>query len=183
MKKRVATCACGQLRVNCAGDPVIVSLCHCLDCQKRTGSVFGIAAFFASENVEQQGEFRIYRRGSNSGFAVNFHFCPHCGSTVCWEPERKPDAIGVAVGSFADPAFPSPSQSVYDERRHAWVPPSPHTNDLPQNPGILHGLSINRSEKEAIAIQFAGLSARDNPMQVQLVRRQLPAAHGRRARV
>jgi hypothetical protein len=58
-------------------------------------------------------------------FAVNFHFCPLCGSTVFWGPERKPDAVGVAVGSFADPAFPSPSQSVYDERRHAWVPPLP----------------------------------------------------------
>jgi hypothetical protein len=125
MKRRAATCACGQLRVNCAGDPVKVSLCHCLDCQKRTGSAYGIAAFFSREDVEQEGEFRTYRRGSDSGFAVNFHFCPHCGSTVFWGPERKPDAVGVAVGSFADPAFPSPSQSVYDERRHAWVPPLP----------------------------------------------------------
>jgi len=127
MKKRVATCACGQFRVSCTGDPVSVALCHCLDCQKRTGSVYGIAAFFAREHVEQRGEFRTYRRGSDSGSAVNFHFCPHCGSTVCWEPERKPDAIGVAVGSFADPAFPPPSRAVYDERRHAWVPPlTPH---------------------------------------------------------
>jgi hypothetical protein len=42
---------------------------------------------------------------------------------VYWEPERKPELIGVAVGAFADPAFPAPSQSVFDERRHAWVPP------------------------------------------------------------
>ena len=123
MKRRMATCACGQLRVDCAGDPVRVSLCHCLDCQKRTGSTYGIAAFFAREDVAQQGEFRTYLRASDSGFAVKFHFCPHCGSTVFWEPERKPDAIGVAVGAFADPTFPSPSLSVFDGRRHAWVPP------------------------------------------------------------
>jgi len=123
MKQRVATCACGQLRVNCAGDPVHISQCHCLECQRRTGSTYGIAAFFAREDVERQGELRTYRRGSDSGFAVSFHFCPHCGSTVCWEPERKPEVIGVAVGSFADPTFPSPSHSVHDERRHAWVPP------------------------------------------------------------
>jgi hypothetical protein len=123
MTTRTATCACGQLRVHCAADPIMVSLCHCLDCQKRTGSTYGIAAFFSREHVKATGESRTYRRDADSGFAVNFHFCPQCGSTVFWEPERRLDAIAVAVGSFADPSFPSPSQSVYNERRHAWVPP------------------------------------------------------------
>ena len=121
MDTRTGTCACGQLRVKCAGDPVKVSLCHCLDCQKRTGSTYGIAAFFPRKHIEADGLFRTYRRDSDSGFAVNFHFCPSCGSTVFWEPERNPDAIAVAVGSFADPTFPAPSQSVYNERRHPWV--------------------------------------------------------------
>jgi hypothetical protein len=123
MSTRTGTCACGQLRVTCTGDPVKVSLCHCLDCQKRTGSTYGIAAFFARNDVAADGAFRTYRRAADSGFAVKFHFCPDCGSTVFWEPERRPDTIAVAVGSFADPAFPAPSQSVYNERRHAWLPP------------------------------------------------------------
>jgi hypothetical protein len=59
------------------------------------------------------GSFELIRRTSDSGFAVNFHFCPNCGSTVFWEPERRPETIAVAVGSFADPTFPPPSQSVY----------------------------------------------------------------------
>lgn len=121
MQRRVATCACQQLRVDCVGDPLKVSLCHCLECQKRTGSAYGIAAFFSRDAVETLGEARTYRRGSDSGHAVNFHFCPGCGSTVFWEPERKPDMIAVAVGCFGDPAFPAPTQSVYEERRHAWV--------------------------------------------------------------
>jgi hypothetical protein len=121
--KRTATCACGQLQVICAGEPVMISLCHCLDCQRRTGSTYGVAAFFARANVEVRGKFRSYSRSSDSGFAVEFHFCPECGSTVFWEPARKPDMIAVAVGSFGDPSFPAPSQSVYDERRHPWVRP------------------------------------------------------------
>ena len=123
MATRTATCACAQLRITCAGDPVTIALCHCLDCQRRTGSTYGVAAFFSRRDVKADGAFRTYRRNSDSGFAVNFHFCPDCGSTVFWEPERKPDAVGVAVGAFADPAFPAPSQSVFNERRHAWVPP------------------------------------------------------------
>jgi hypothetical protein len=122
MVARTATCACGQLRVICASDPVKISLCHCLDCQKRTGSTYGVGAFFSRKDIEASGAFRTYSRNSDRGFTVNFHFCPDCGSTVFWEPERRPDVIAVAVGSFADPNFPAPSQSVYDERRHAWVP-------------------------------------------------------------
>jgi hypothetical protein len=124
MVTRTATCACGQLRVACVGDPLKISLCHCLDCQKRTGSTYGVAAFFFRKDIEAKGAFRTFRRGSDSGFAVSFHFCPDCGSTVFWEPARRPDSIAVAVGSFADPTFPAPSQTVYKERRHAWVPPS-----------------------------------------------------------
>jgi hypothetical protein len=122
MVTRTATCACEQLRVTCAGDPVKVSLCHCLDCQKRTGSTYGVAAFFPRKGAQANGVFRTYERNSDSGSVVNFCFCPNCGSTVFWELARRPDVIAVAVGSFADPTFPAPSQSVYNERRHDWVP-------------------------------------------------------------
>ena len=122
MLKRTATCACGKLSVTCDGDPIRISVCHCLDCRKRTGSTYGVGAFFARNDVEAKGDFRTYGRSSDSGSAVIFHFCPDCGSTVFWEAERLPNAVAVAVGSFADPTFPAPSQSVYNERRHPWVP-------------------------------------------------------------
>jgi len=54
--------------------------------------------------------------------------------------------------------------------------PSPHTNDLPKIQEHCTVSLLTAPEKEAIAIQLAGLSAREDPMQVQLFRRQLPAA-------
>jgi hypothetical protein len=118
---RLATCACGQLRARCHGEPAKVSLCHCRACQKRTGSTYGIAAFCPREQVEAEGEATSFTRQSDSGYPVTFHFCPHCGSSVYWEPSRFGEMIGVAVGAFADPAFPRPSQSTYREHRHPWV--------------------------------------------------------------
>jgi len=118
---RTASCACGSLRVVCAGEPTIVSLCHCLACQRRTGSTYGVAAFFNRDAIRVEGPSKIYVRPSDSGSSVRFHFCPDCGSTVFWEPLRKPEAIGVGVGCFADPAFPAPTQAVYGQYRHAWV--------------------------------------------------------------
>jgi len=121
MTERIASCACGRLSIVCANDPLMVSLCHCRACQRRTGSAFGIAAFFRRDAVTPSGPARSYTRPSDSGFTVTFHFCPDCGSSVYWLPERKPDLVGVAVGAFADPAFPAPSQAVHGESGHPWV--------------------------------------------------------------
>ena len=121
MTTRTASCACGQLRIACQGEPQKVSLCHCLDCQRRTGSAFGITAFFPRKAVSAEGRDTTCRRNADSGRAITFHFCPDCGSTVFWEPEFKPEAIAVAVGAFADPGFPAPTQAVWIERAHAWA--------------------------------------------------------------
>lgn len=49
------------------------------------------------------------------------HFCPICGSTVYWRAEASPSVIGIAVGAFADPSFPVPTLSVFEETKHGWV--------------------------------------------------------------
>lgn len=99
----------------------MVALCHCRDCQRRTGSTYGVAAFFARADVTPQGTSRSFIRQSDSGHTITFHFCPDCGSTIYWEPSRKPELIAVAVGAFADPAFPAPTRAVYEQYRHPWV--------------------------------------------------------------
>lgn len=121
MTRRTAHCSCGRLSITCVGDPVSVSLCHCLACQRRTGGPYGIAAFFKREQVEIMGESSDYKRQSDSEYSVDHRFCPHCGSTVFWYPERMPDLVAVGVGSFADPSFPAPAKSVHQEHRHHWI--------------------------------------------------------------
>ena len=121
MAVRQAECSCGQLQVACDGEPTKVSVCHCDACKRRTSSAFGIAAFFARPRVTVMGGSTAFRRVADSGFGVTFHFCPVCGSTVWWEPERLPDLVAVGAGSFADQDFPAPSQSVDDGKRFGWV--------------------------------------------------------------
>ncbi len=121
MTERRAACCCGQLTVTCAGEPVRISMCHCLACQRRTGSVFGVQARFASEQIRVEGRASAYTRVADSGNRVTFRFCPDCGSTLCWELEALPGFVAVAVGAFADPGFPAPRVEVYEARRHPWV--------------------------------------------------------------
>jgi hypothetical protein len=118
---RTATCSCGQLTVTCAGEPVRVVACHCLACQKQTGSAFNVAAFFVSGAVAPTGREETHRRASDAGYEVSLHFCPGCGSTLWWQSARAPELIAVAVGAFADPSFSAPAREVWTEHRHSWV--------------------------------------------------------------
>ena len=121
MTSRAASCSCGQLRLTCEGEPVRISICHCFECQKRTGSVFGTQARFPRERVTIEGRAAQWTRPGDSGGPCTFNFCPVCGSTVYWEPSGLPDFVSVSVGMFADPSFPPPHVSVYEERQHPWA--------------------------------------------------------------
>ncbi len=97
-------------------------MCHCLDCQRRTGSAFSVAVFYERDRVSvTPGTSRVFERDSASGHPVRFHFCERCGANVYWEPARLPSLVGVAVGAFADPAFPRPEQSVWTKDKHGWL--------------------------------------------------------------
>ena len=39
MTTRRAACSCGQLHLTIEGEPSRISMCHCLECQRRTGAV------------------------------------------------------------------------------------------------------------------------------------------------
>ena len=123
MSIRDATCSCGQLRLEVTGEPARVSICHCLACQRRTGSAFGVQARFAADQVEVSGRYHDYARTSDEpDQQVHvFHFCPECGATVFYTEPDRADVVAVPVGAFADPSFPAPTIAIYEERRHAWV--------------------------------------------------------------
>lgn len=121
MTTRTATCACGGLSAVCEGEPEFVSLCSCRDCQRRTGSAFGLVAIFPRAAVTTGGVSTPYTRVAASGNVVTLHFCPTCGSTVFWNRSGRPDVICLAVGAFADPTMPTPVRTVYDEHRHPWI--------------------------------------------------------------
>jgi hypothetical protein len=121
MTTRDAACSCGQLRLTAEGEPVRVSVCHCLACQRRTGSAFGVQARFPAERVQIEGRSSEYVRISDEGEPRPYYFCPECGGILYYRLPNEPDLIAVPVGMFADPSFPAPTRSIYESRQHAWV--------------------------------------------------------------
>jgi hypothetical protein len=121
MPTRTASCSCGQLSASTAADPIRVSVCHCLACQRRTGSVFGAQARFAADSVTISGVSKQYVRVGDEGGRAVFNFCPTCGATVYYTLKGVEGYIAIPVGAFAEPAFPRPTFSVYEDRMHSWV--------------------------------------------------------------
>ena len=120
--ERKATCVCGQLTVTVEGDPHVVNMCNCKDCQKRSGSAFQIGAFFDDSQLKSiDGESRKYERKGTSGGTVNLHFCPTCGVSVYFRASRRPDALGIHGGCFADPGFPAPNRAIWTSTKYHWV--------------------------------------------------------------
>jgi len=133
MSSRTASCSCGQLRIQVEGEPRAVGVCHCLACQRRTGSVFAALASFAAP-YKVSGAASEYIRVGDQGAKFTFRFCPVCGTTVFHTEEGHHESVGIAVGAFADPDFPAPRVSIYESRKHPWVELPPNLKTFDKDP-------------------------------------------------
>ena len=120
MTPHPASCRCGQLTATATGTPVRISVCHCLNCQKRSGSAFAAQVRFPADQVTTAGNANTFAATGDTGTA-RFHFCPDCGSTVYFENDSLPDTIAIALGAFDDPYFVTPNISVWETRQHEWL--------------------------------------------------------------
>lgn len=118
---RRAQCQCGALSAAAEGEPEAVVVCSCTECQRRTGSVLASNAYYQRDSLTLGGEAREYVRIADSGQAFHSFFCPTCGTTLWFFSARDPSRVGIAVGAFADPSFPKPDRTVFDDSKHGWV--------------------------------------------------------------
>lgn len=120
MTAHPASCRCGQLTATATGTPVRISVCHCLDCQKRSGSAFACQIRFPAAQVTTSGESKTYTATGDNG-AAHFRFCPDCGATIAFTNDAVPDTIAIPLGAFDDPYAFVPNISVWEVRQHEWL--------------------------------------------------------------
>lgn len=146
MANHSGSCSCGKVLITAMCELEAVSMCHCLLCQKRTGSTYSLHGYFPSKDVHVEGTTRNYSRTGDSGAYIHFRFCPECGSTVCREVEASPGKTGIPAGVFADPTFPPPSVAIFVPHKHPWVSIPP---GIPQNEG--HSAAFTAAAAAAVA--------------------------------
>ena len=121
--QRVAQCCCKKSSISVSGSPEIHTICHCDNCKQRTGSAFGISAYFKIDNIIEKTEnlnvYRLHHEEKNHD--QERHFCSVCGTTLYWTISSMPNLIGIAGGCFTDQPLPIPGFSANNASQYSWV--------------------------------------------------------------
>ena len=97
-------CQCGNIRYEIAGDPLMIYVCHCRECQKQSGSAFGISVIISGSQLSLiSGEPNEWVRATDSGNRLGCHFCPTCGSRVWHSNPDNENFVSVKGGSLDAP--------------------------------------------------------------------------------
>jgi hypothetical protein len=117
-------CLCGAVRYEVEGNPLTAGVCHCTFCRRRTGSAFGVGAYFPEASVQiKTGALRAYEyRSDETNQWLRTEFCLKCGTTVTWTAEFLPAGRAIAVGTFDHPEWIRPEWHVWARSAFRWVP-------------------------------------------------------------
>jgi len=122
MTNRRAACSCGQLHLSIEGEPSRISMCHCLECQRRTGAVISNQARFRREQVTFAGKATAWMRTAESGNALTFISVRHAAPLSTGRAKAFLDSS--PLPSAASPTRISPRRRSGCGRSHA-TPGSP----------------------------------------------------------
>ena len=114
-------CACGEVRYRLSGAPMFVHCCHCLDCQRQTGSAFLLKAIYERDRVELlSGAPEPAPVPTDSGRPHDVYRCPTCRTAV-WSDYGRRGFRFVRVGTLEDPAALPPDVHIFTRSKLPWV--------------------------------------------------------------
>ena len=118
---REGGCSCGAVRYRLTSEPLFVHCCHCLNCQRQTGSAFVINLLIESDRVE------LLSAGPqpvdvprDDGSKQRIHRCPTCQVAVFSEYGR-PEVWFVRGGTLDEPSSVAPDVHIYTRSKVPWV--------------------------------------------------------------
>jgi hypothetical protein len=114
-------CACGAVRYRLTSDPLFVHCCHCLNCQRQTGSAFVINALIEHDRIELLGEEpQPVDVPRDDGSAQTVWRCPTCQVAV-YSKYTSPLARFVRVGTLDEPSAIEPDVHIFTKSKVPWV--------------------------------------------------------------
>jgi hypothetical protein len=115
-------CACGAVRYRMMTAPMFVHCCHCLDCQRQTGSAFVLNALVEAARVELlAGQPVRSEMPTDSGRPHGIYRCAACGTAVWSEYGGRATLRFVRVGTLDAPAALAPDVHIYTRSKQPWI--------------------------------------------------------------
>ena len=114
-------CACGAVRYRLRSDPLIVHCCHCLNCQRQTGSAFVINLLIETDRIELlSGETQPVDVPRDDGSAQRIFRCPTC-QVALFSEYTYPEVRFVRGGTLDDPTVVKPDVHIFTRSKVEWV--------------------------------------------------------------
>ena len=118
---REGGCSCGAVRYRLASDPLVVHCCHCLNCQRQTGSAFVVNLLIESDRVEVlAGAPQPVDVPRDDGSTQQILRCPTC-HVAMWSHYGRPEVSFVRAGTLDDPSGVAPDVHIYTRSKVGWV--------------------------------------------------------------
>ena len=114
-------CACGEVRYRLTSEPLFVHCCHCLNCQRQTGSAFVINLLIETDRVELlAGEPKPVKVPRGGGKNQVIWRCPTC-QTALYSKYTTPRLRFVRAGTLDDPSRFEPDVHIFTRSKLPWV--------------------------------------------------------------
>jgi hypothetical protein len=118
---REGGCACGEVRYRLTSEPLFVHCCHCLNCQRQTGSAFVINILIEADRVELlSGEPEAVAVPRGRGKNQQVWRCPTC-QTAVYSKYTSPHVRFVRAGTLDDPSSVEPDVHIFTRSKLPWV--------------------------------------------------------------
>ena len=112
-------CEAIQFRVN--EEPRTVYACHCTDCQKRSGSAFGLSMWVNRSAIEvTKGEITIHKSTGPDGKPRVGMVCGQCGTRMWSEPPKWPELSVMRPGTLDDKSIIRPVAHIFTRSAQPW---------------------------------------------------------------
>ena len=119
--RREGGCACGELRYRLAAEPLFVHCCHCLNCQRQTGSAFVINLLLEADRVEVlTGTPVAVDVPRDDGSTQRIFRCPRCQVAV-FSQYTTPQLRFVRAGTLDDPVGVTPDVHIFTRSKVDWI--------------------------------------------------------------
>jgi hypothetical protein len=114
-------CSCGAVRYRLTSEPLFVHCCHCLNCQRQTGSAFVINLLIEADRLDLlAGEPAPVDVPRDDGSAQRIWRCPTC-QVALFSQYTRPDVRFVRGGTLDDPSAVAPDVHIFTRSKLPWV--------------------------------------------------------------
>ena len=114
-------CLCGATAYRLMAEPIMIYACHCTDCQKRTGSAFGLSMWVPRRAVEvTKGKAELHISTTAGGRPRHVRVCERCGIRLWSEPLKLPEIAIVRAGTLDDTSWVRPVAHLWTRSAQPW---------------------------------------------------------------